>query len=77
MLGDADGQALLGAAHHLGAGVDRDPIAALAWLTRARDAHSKFADKLYLAVLGSCSTEQRREAERRAALPLDAETPGS
>ena len=37
MLGDADGQAMLGAALHLGAGVTRDPLAALAWLMRARE----------------------------------------
>ena len=27
---------MLGAAHHLGAGVAKDPVTALAWLTRAR-----------------------------------------
>src|SRR5262249_56522502 len=32
--GDADGQAMLGAAHLLGAGVPRDGVAALAWLLR-------------------------------------------
>ena len=34
--GDADGQAMLGAALHLGAGVPRDAGAALVWLMRAR-----------------------------------------
>ena len=55
--GDADGQAMLGAAHVLGAGVARDRVAALAqpFLKPARDALS--ADKI-------------AEAERRAATPL-------
>ncbi len=69
-LDDADGQAMLGAAHHLGAGVPRDPVIALAWLTRARIARSKFADRFYNAVREACTPEQRREAERRAYLPL-------
>jgi TPR repeat protein len=66
----ADAQAMLGAAYHLGAGVPRDPVIALAWLTRARFARSKFADRFYHAVRGSCSPEQRLEGERRAHLPL-------
>jgi TPR repeat protein len=70
-LDDADGQAMLGAAHHLGAGVPRDPVAALAWLARARIARSKLADRFYDAVRAACTPEQRREAERRAYLPLD------
>ena len=70
LLGDADGQAMLGAAHHLGAGVVRDPVAALAWLMRARAARSPFADRFYAGVRESCTTEQLREAERRAGQPL-------
>ena len=69
-LDDADAQAMLGAAHHIGAGVSKDPVVALAWLTRARLARSKFADRFYNAVRDSCTPEQRREAERRAYLPL-------
>jgi len=61
---------MLGAAHHIGAGVSKDPVVALAWLTRARLARSKFADRFYNAVRDSCTPEQRREAERRAYLPL-------
>jgi TPR repeat protein len=61
---------MLGAAHHLGAGVERDPVSALAWLTRARAARSKLADRFYIGVRDGCSAEQRREAERRADLPL-------
>src|SRR5262245_37854007 len=71
LLGDADGQAMLGAAHHLGAGVARDPVAALGWLMRARAARSPFADRFYTGVRAACSAEQMREAERRAGLPLD------
>ena len=70
-LGDADGQAMLGAAHHLGAGVARDPVAALAWLIRARAARSQFADRFYCGVRDGCTAEQRRDAEHRAALPLE------
>ena len=48
----------------------RDPVLALAWLTRARVARSKFADRFYNAVREACTPEQRQEAERRAYLPL-------
>ena len=72
VLGDADGQAMLGAAHHLGAGVERDRVVGLAWLTRARAARSQFADRFYVAVRESCSPQERREAERQASLPLEA-----
>jgi selenocysteine-specific elongation factor len=41
--GDADGQAMLGAAHLLGAGVPRDGVAALAWLLRATAGGSALA----------------------------------
>ena len=58
---------------HLGAGVEQDRVAALAWLTRARAARSQFADRFYVAVRESCSPEERQEAERRASLPLDAQ----
>jgi TPR repeat protein len=71
LLGDADGQAMLGAAYYLGAGVERDPVAALVWLTRARRARSPFADRFYLGVRNACTPEQRREAERRADEPLE------
>jgi hypothetical protein len=71
--GNGDGQAMLGAAHHLGAGAERDPVTALAWLIRARTLRSKFADRFYDGVRNSCTPEQRREAERRACLPIEAE----
>jgi hypothetical protein len=66
-------EAALGAAHHLGAGVERNPLAALAWLTRARGARSKFANRFYFAVRDGCTDEQRGEAERRAGLSLGVE----
>ena len=72
-LGDGDGQAMLGAAHHLGAGAERNPVTALAWLIRARTLRSKFTDRFYDGVRNSCTPEQRREAERRACLPIEAE----
>jgi hypothetical protein len=67
-------QATLGAADDLGAGANRDLVAALAWPNRARQARSKSADNL--AGGAGCSTEQRQAAERRAGLPLDREGPG-
>ena len=54
-------------------GVARDPVAALAWLMRARAARSPFADRFYAGVRESCTAEQMREAERRAGLPLELE----
>jgi uncharacterized protein len=70
LLDDADAQAMLGAAYHIGAGVPRDAVAALAWLTRAHRAHSKFADRFFVAVRDSCTDAEREEAERRADEPL-------
>jgi TPR repeat protein len=71
MRGDADGQAMLGAAYHLGAGVARDPVEAFAWLTRARNGGSPLAAQFFEAVRQALSPEQKAEAERRAALPLE------
>jgi uncharacterized protein len=71
LLGDADGQAMLGAAYHLSAGVARDPVTALAWLTRARRARSPFADRFYAGVRRTCTAEQIREAKRCAGQPLE------
>jgi len=48
---------------------------ALSWLTRARVARSKFADEFYFAARDGCTEAQRREAERRAGLPLGVEEP--
>jgi hypothetical protein len=71
LLGDADGQAMLGAAYHLGAGVERDPVAALAWLARARAGRSPFADRFYAGVHQCCTADEIREAEHRAAAVSD------
>lgn len=70
--GDADGQAMLGAAYVTGTGVDADPQTALSWLLRARDGGSRLAGNFVLAATGSLTEEQRAEAARLAALPLDA-----
>ncbi len=68
--GDADGQAMLGAAHVLGAGVARDGVAALAWLLRARAGGSALAEPFLKTVRDALSADQIAEAERRAAAPL-------
>ena len=67
--GDADGQAMLGAAHLLGAGVAPDRIAALAWLLRAKAAGSALAARFLAQARASLSAEAIAEAERRAAAP--------
>jgi hypothetical protein len=36
-------------------------------------ARSKFADRLCIGVRDACTADQRREAERRASLPLELE----
>lgn len=63
--GDADGQALLGAAHHLGVGVPRDRIAAFAWLLRAKSGHSELAERFFDTVRATLSPEEEAAAERR------------
>jgi TPR repeat protein len=70
--GDVDGQAMLGAAYHLGSGVARDPVEAFAWLIRARSGGSPLATQFFAAVRGILSPEQLAEAECRAAVPLEA-----
>ena len=71
-LGDADGQAMLGAAYQLGAGVKKDPIAAMTWLLRARAGGSALATQFFGAARAALGADQFAEAERRAALPLEA-----
>lgn len=68
--GDPDGQAMLGAAFHLGSGVEKDDVAALAWLIRARAGHSALAERFHDAVRDALSAEQVADAEWRAAQPL-------
>jgi len=68
--GDAEGQALHGATLHLGAGVARDKVAALAWLLRARANGSEKADLFLGPVRAALAPAEIAEAERRAAEPL-------
>ncbi len=67
---DADGQAMLGAAHHSGAGMPRDRVAAYAWLLRAKAGKSPFAEHFIAMVEPTLSPEELAAAERRASTPL-------
>ena len=73
--GDADAQAMLGAALHLGAGVPKDPVAALAWLTRASRGGSAHAERYLAAARGGLDPGAIAEAERRAGEPLPGPAP--
>ncbi|MFH3478566.1 sel1 repeat family protein [Xanthobacter sp. V4C-8] len=73
--GDPDGQALLGAAHHLGVGVPRDRIAAFAWLLRAKSGKSPLADRFFDAVRATLSPEEEAAAERRVMKAEEGATP--
>ena len=68
---------LLGDAQRLGAGTGRDPVAALASLTRARIARRKFADHFSRAALDGCTADACDEPERRARLALGGRAEGS
>jgi TPR repeat protein len=68
--GDPDGQAMLGAAYHLGAGVKRDPIEAFTLLTRARAGGSTLAAGFLDAVRAGLSAQEIAASERRADAPL-------
>ena len=68
--GDADAQAMLGAAYHLGAGVPRDRVAALAWLLRGRDAGSELAAPFLDAARTSLSPLEIARARALADKPL-------
>jgi hypothetical protein len=72
---DADGQPLLGAARHQ-VGVARDPVTALALLTRARNARNQFPDHVYRAARDG-TADDCAEAERPARLPLGGVAEGS
>jgi TPR repeat protein len=63
---DADGQAMLGAAYHLGAGVPHDAVEAFTWLTRARQGNSPLASQFFEAVRRTLTPDEIAEAERRA-----------
>jgi hypothetical protein len=75
--GDADGQAMLGAAFHLGSGVTRDPVEAFFWLLRARAGGSPLAGQFFQAVRTALTPEQIADAERRAGAPLPETLSGS
>lgn len=68
--GDADGQAMLGAAYHLGAGVPCDAAEAYAWLLRAEAGGSGLAARYMAAARSALAAEEIAEAEHRAAAPL-------
>jgi hypothetical protein len=57
----------------MGAGVARDPVAALTWLSRAQRGGSMLAEPFLPAARAACTPDQRVEAERAAALSLPAE----
>lgn len=69
MRGDAEGQAMLGAACHLGTGVPADAVEALVWLLRAQAGGSALASRYLAAVRAELSAGDAAEAERRAAAP--------
>jgi uncharacterized protein len=73
--GDADGQAMLGAACYLGAGVERDPSQALVWLLRATAGKSELASRFLNAARSVLTSDEIAEAERRASLPLPEPSP--
>jgi hypothetical protein len=73
--GDADGQAMLGAAFHLGSGVKRDPVEAFVWLLRARKGGSPLAGQFFQAVRSALTPEHIAGAERRAGAPLPEPAP--
>lgn len=73
--GDGDGQAMLGAAYLTGAGVATDPLEALVWLYRARDAGAQRATNFIPAAVEANSSSQRAEAERLASEPLPVNHP--
>jgi len=52
--------------------VKKDPIAAMTWLLRARAGGSALATQFFGAARAALGAEQFAEAERRAALPLEA-----
>lgn len=62
--GDADGQAMLGAAYHLGAGVKRT------WLSRTHAGGSALAAGFLDAVRAGLSAQEIAAGERRAAAPV-------
>ncbi len=67
--GDADGEAMLGAALHLGMGTARDPVAAYVHLKRAESRGSALAAPFLHEAWNALDEDQRREAETRLGDP--------
>ena len=65
--GDADGEAMLGAALHLGMGVERNALSAYEHLLRARSQGSALAEPFLQAAREQLDDDERRTAETRAA----------
>ncbi len=74
-LGDGDGQAILGAAYHLGAGVESDAVQSMAWLLRAQRNGSPLVQPFLGAVRARLSESEFAEAERIASEPLPPVSP--
>jgi TPR repeat protein len=68
--GDVDAQAMLGAAYQLGAGVPRDPVAALMWLLRAQINGSQLADPFIQQARAALPAADAERAEKLAMMPL-------
>ena len=73
--GDADAQAMLGAAHHLGRGVALEGVAALVWLLRGQAGGSALAARFLRAARAARSPAEIAEAERRAKQALPGAAP--
>jgi len=70
-LGQAEAQAMLGAAYLAGKGVARDPVEALHWLLRAEAGGAgELAVGFLREAQAHAKPSQRAEAARRAAEPL-------
>jgi hypothetical protein len=61
--GDSEAQALLGAAYHLGQGVERNDVHALVWLTRAEAQGQELARNFLPCVRNALTQAQLAEAE--------------
>ena len=59
---------MLGAAHFMGRGAERDIVAALTWLYRARRGRSEVADSFIPQAEAAATPEQREEAASLASL---------
>lgn len=67
-LGHTEAQAMLGAAHFMGRGVDRNIVSALVWLYRAQRGRSEVAASFIPQGEAAATDEQREEAANLAAV---------